>query len=309
MSPDPHIGNPVVDYLLKEISFSTCDNKFFGELEGEMLIPNNLNIYGRLKGATSLKGYSLRVEFPEETTIAYLRRPVSIVREDGKKVLTYNLEDLVNYDDYWWLPLQDETEFSLALNLLPPFQKLNPIDLHISCLPDIVVGVDAEVNTNVRIEAREHIDNLFLTMSTASFAAPGVSVTITEYSDDHLTEPKQTVTTPRKQFPFPKLSLKPSESREYRVKTRIKADLTSLTSLKCQQDLVRAKLVILSDSSPTEPPCNIAVLDDQENKVMVRTTMKSTILQAQAQIMYSPFSIRSEEKSKQQVPVIASTVS
>ncbi len=93
MSP----SGPVVDYLLKEISFSTCDNKFFGELEKEMLIPNNLNIFGRLTGATSLRNYRLRAEFPEDTNVAYLKRPASNSVENSKRILTYALEDLINY--------------------------------------------------------------------------------------------------------------------------------------------------------------------------------------------------------------------
>src|SRR6266851_1790415 len=98
--PDSRVDRgPVVDYLLKEVSFSTCDNKFFGELEKEMLIPNNLNIHGRIKGATNLKDYTLRLEFQDETVIAYLKRPLSNRVEESKRVLTYNLEELINYDD------------------------------------------------------------------------------------------------------------------------------------------------------------------------------------------------------------------
>ncbi len=102
--PDPQNSGPVIDYLLKEVSFSTCDNKFFGELEKEMLIPNNLTLFGRIIGATHLHGYKLQAEFPENSTIAFLTRPSSNTIGDGKRVLTYSLEDLINFEDYWLLP-------------------------------------------------------------------------------------------------------------------------------------------------------------------------------------------------------------
>ena len=290
---------PVVDYLLKEVSFSTCDNKFFGELEKEMLIPNNLNIYGRIKRANSLKDYRLRLEFPDETVIAYLKRPLSNTTDNGKRILTYRLEDLVNYDDYWWLPLGTETEFSLALNLLPPFPQLNPVDLEVSCRPDIAVGVEAYVTTTLRIKAEESIDQLFLTLSTP-FQSPGTSMAITEYSEDESRENRQTVTSPRKEFPFPRLSLKKGDTREYKVKTRIAADLTAMTSLKCQQDLLKAKLLLLSESAPSDLPCNVSVLDSQGREIPIERTMRSTVLHALAQIMYSPFSIHREDAPRKQ---------
>jgi hypothetical protein len=293
-------GGPVVDYLLKEISFSTCDNKFFGELEKEMLIPNNLNIFGRLTGATSLRNYRLRAEFPEDTNVAYLKRPASNSVENNKRILTYALEDLINYDDYWWLPLQGETDFILPLNLLPPFPQVNPVDLAIVCRPDIAVGVDTSVTTTISIKAAEHIDNLFLTLSTPPFGTPGVNMTISEYSGDDVKTPRQSVTAPKKEFPFPRLSLEPGEQTEYEVKTRISADLASMTSLKCQQDILKTRLVLLSESVPTAPPCGISILDQDGHEIPVKKTERSTILQAQAQIMYSPFSIHRERESTTQ---------
>src|SRR5690348_16795440 len=118
-----------------------------------MLIPNNLNIFGRITGADSLRGYTLRVEFPSDTTIAFLKRPSSNAIQNGKRVLTYPLEDLINFDDYWWLPLHGETEFVLQLNLLAPFPRINPVDLAITCRPDIAVGVETDVTTTIRLEA------------------------------------------------------------------------------------------------------------------------------------------------------------
>jgi hypothetical protein len=269
-----------------------------------MLIPNNLNIFGRITGAATLHGYRLRAEFPENTAIAYLKRPLSNTVENQKRVLTYALEDLINYDDYWWLPLDGETEFLLPLNLLPPFPELNPVDLKISCTPDIVVGVEADVTTTVNIQAEEHVDNMFLTLSAPPFASPGVSMTITDYSEDNVKEPRQSVTSPRKEFPFPKLSLRPGEAKEYRVKTRIAADLPSMTSLKCQHDILRTRLIVLSESTPQEPPCSITILDNRGSAIPVKTTEKSTVLQAQAQIMYTPFSIRQSEPSQTRKKVI-----
>jgi hypothetical protein len=296
---------PVVDYLLKEIAFSTCDNKFFGELEKEMLIPNNLNIFGRITGADNLRDHTLRVEFPRDTTIAFLKRPSSNIIENGKRVLTYPIEDLINYDDYWWLPLHGETEFVLQLNLLPPFPQLNPIDLAITCRPDIAVGVEAYVTTTISLKAEEHIDNIFLTMSTPPFAAPGVSMAITEYSGDDIAGPRQSVTAPAKKFPFPRLSLKPGEAREYKVTTKITADVGGMTSLKCQHDLLKTRLVLLSESSPPELPCAVSILDEDGNTIPVRRTARSTILQTQAQIMYSPFSIRREDTAQPEKRLVA----
>ena len=269
-----------------------------------MLIPNNLNIYGRVKGAISLKGFKLRLEFPEETVIAYLKLPASNTLEGNKRVLTYNLEDLINYDGYWWLPLEHETEFSLPLNLLPPFPQLNPVDLAIACRPDVAIGIETDVTTTVQIESQEHIDNYFLTISVPGYYNPGVSLAITEFSEDAISEPRQFVTSPAKTFPFPRQSLKPGERLEYKVKTKIAADLKGMTSLKCQQDLLKAKLVLISKTNAAAPPFSVTVLDEQGESIPVDTTMKSTLLQASAQIMYSPFSIRREAAKTQQKVII-----
>jgi hypothetical protein len=294
--PDSYNGGPAIDFLLKEVSYSTCDNKFFGELEKEMLIPNNLNIYGRISGAETLRGYTLQAEFPEDTALAYLKPPKTNTVKDGKRLLTYMLEDLVNYEDYWWLPLPGETEFVLQLNLLPPFPQLNPVDLNISCNPDVAVGVDTYVTTTIGLQAEQPIDHLFLTFSAPPFRDPGMQVTISGFSGDDIQEPRQSVTVPEKQFPFQRVSLKPGEAKEYKVKTRIKADLTGMTRLKCQHNLLHTKLVLLSESTPREPPCSISVVDSNGRPVPVKRTERSTLLTAQAQIMYTPFSIRREEQ-------------
>ena len=303
--PDSLNGSPVVEYLLKEISFSTCDNKFFGELEKEMLIPNNLNIYGRISGATDLHDYRLCAEFPEDIVLAYLKHPLSNTIADNQRTLTYALEDLINYEDYWWLPLQGDTEFVLSLNLLPPFTQLNPVDLVMSCTPDIAIGVDTNVTTTIRIRAQEDIDNLFLTNTAPPAASRGVSMAIGEYSDDDIKEPRQSVTTPKKEFPFPKVSLKQGEAKEYRVKTRIVADAANMTALKCQQDILRTKLIVLSKSSPSGLPCAITVLNSRGDPIPVNKTQRSTILQAQAQVMHSPFSIHREKPSQPEKKLIA----
>jgi len=145
---------------------------------------------------------------------------------------------------------------------------------------------------------------LFLTMSAPPFATPGVSMSISEYSGDDVKELRQTVTAPRKVFPFPQLSLKKGEAKEYKVKTRIVADLTSMTSLKCQQDILRTKLIVLSKSTPSELPCAIRILDQHGNEIPVDKTERSTILQAQAQVMYSPFSIRQEKTGQPEKRVL-----
>jgi hypothetical protein len=295
--PDaPSERGPVIEYLLKEVSFSTCDDKFFGELEPEMLIPNNLNIHGRISGAETLRDYELHAEFPEDTALAYLKAPKTNTVKNGKRLLTYMLEDLVNYEDYWWLPLPGETEFVLPLNLLPPFPKLNPVDLKISCNPDVAVGVDTYVTTTIGLQAEQHVDNLFLTFSAPPYRDPGMQVTISAFSGDDIQEPRQSVSVPKKEFPFPRVSMKPGETKEYKVRTRIKADLTGMTRLKCQHNLLHTKLVLLSESSPTEPPCSISVISGNGDPVPVKRTERSTLLTAQAQIMYTPFSIRREEQ-------------
>jgi len=94
--------------------------------------------------------------------------------------------------------------------------------------------------------------------------------------------------------------LDPGEQTEYKVKTRISADLASMTSLKCQQDILKTRLVLLSESVPTAPPCGISILDQDGHEIPVKKAERSTILQAQAQIMYSPFSIHRERESTTQ---------
>lgn len=303
--PDSPSGGPVVEYLLKEVSFSTCDNKFFGELEKEMLIPNNVNIYGRISGADDLRDYRLSVEFPEATVVAYLKQPISNMVANGKRTTTYSLEDLINYEDYWWVPLKGQTEFLLALNLLPPFPQLNPVDLTISCSPDVAVGTDTQVTTRIKIAAQENIDNIFLTMSVPPFANRGVAMNIIEYSEDNVKEARQTITSPEQQFPFPRLSLTPGETKEYNVKTRIIADVPNMTNLKCQQEVLRSKLVVLSKSEPSGLPCSVSILNKNGEGIPVRETQRSTILQTQAQIMYSPFTMHREKTVQSEKKTIA----
>lgn len=302
---------PVIEYLLKEVSYSTCDDKFFGELEKEMLIPNNLNIYARLSGAETLDSYKLKAEFSEDVALGYLKAPETNVVKDGKRVLTYNVHDLVNYEDYWWLPLKGETEFVLPLNLLPPFPRLNPIDLNIACNPQIAIGLDTHVTTTIGIRAEEHVDNILLTVNTP-YREQGMHVSITEFSGDNMHEPRMSLSVPKKEYPFPRISLKPGESKEYIVKTRIQADLEGMTKLKCQHNLLTTKLVVLSESAPHEPPCSITLLDENGTAVPVKRTERSTLLSGTAQIMYTPFHInrpsKTTEPEKQQlVETVATT--
>src|SRR2546427_591559 len=202
--PDSYNGGPAIDFLLKEVSYSTCDNKFFGELEKEMLIPNNINIHGKIQGAKSLRNYQLRIDLPQETVIGYIKKPVSSNNQGERRILTYNLEDLINFEDYWWFQLQGETEFHLALNLLPPFPRLNPVDLQISCQPDI--------------------------LST--------------------------------------------------------------------------QLLMLFKSTPADLPCAVTITDEAGKEIPILRTTRSTILQANAQIMYSPYSMRPEEITRPRQAVI-----
>ena len=291
MTAGLRVDGPVIDYLMKEVSFSTCDNRFFGELEKEMLVPNNVNIYGKVAGATSLKGYRLRLEFPEASAIGYIRPPLSNKSENTKRVLIYGLEDLLNYDSYWWLPLQQETEFSVLLNLLPPFPDLNPLDLQISCRPDVVSGLEADVTTTIHMQAEKRIDNVFLKLS-APMGYPGIAMAITEFSGGMDKAPQSSVTVPRKGFPFPRLSLNSGEELEFKATTRITSNPSSMSSLRCQQDVLGIKLLLLCESTPGDLPCAITVLDGDDREIPVRKTLRSTLLQASAQIMYSPFSIR-----------------
>ncbi len=292
-------NGPAVEYLLKEVSFSTCDNRFFGELEKEMLVPNNINIFGRITGATNLDDYRVRVKFLQDTAIGYIKEPLSDTIEESRKVLTYKLEDLINYDDYWWLPLKGETEFRIQLNLLPPFPQLAPVGLDVACRPDVVVGLNADVTTSVRLEAVEDIDYISLALTAPQHAGAGVSMAITEYSDDSLDAPTQTVSSPRKEFPYPRLSLRKGQTAEYKTKTRITSDPSKMNFLRCQQDVMSVKLLALSATSPTAAPCAVSIGEENGNEMPVENTVRSTVLQVNAQIMYSPYSIRRE------TPVIA----
>ncbi len=292
-------NGPAVEYLLKEVSFSTCDNRFFGELEKEMLVPNNINIFGRITGATNLDDYRVRVKFLQDTAIGYIKEPLSDTIEESRKVLTYKLEDLINYDDYWWLPLKGETEFRIQLNLLPPFPQLAPVGLDVACRPDVVVGLNADVTTSVRLEAVEDIDYISLALTAPQHAGAGVSMAITEYSDDSLDAPTQTVSSPRKEFPYPRLSLRKGQTAEYKTKTRITSDPSKMNFLRCQQDVMSVKLLALSATSPTAAPCAVSIVEENGNEMPVEKTVRSTVLQVNAQIMYSPYSIRRE------TPVIA----
>jgi hypothetical protein len=285
---------PAVEYLLKEVSFSTCDNKFFGELEKEMLIPNNINIYGKVRGATTLKGFVVRLVFPRETTIGYIKPPLSNAVEGQNRVLTYKLEDVINFDDYWWLPLKGETEFSVRLNLLPPFPELKPVGLQISCRPDVAVGLEADVTTSIGIEADEEIDQLSLKLSSPMRAMPGVFIAITGFSGDNISEPRQSVVSPKNEFPTAVQKLRKGEALDFKVKTRITADPSNMLFLKCEQDILTAKLLTLSNSTPEDLPCSVSILDEKGLGVPIQRTIRSTILQATAQVMYSPFSIQRE---------------
>lgn len=287
-------NGPVVDYLLKEVSFSTCDNRFFGELEKEMLVPNNVNIHGRVTGAKDLEDHILRLEFPSETVVAYVKQPVSNTLEGSKRVLSYKLGELINFEDYWWLPLDGETEFSLSLNLLPPFPRLNPVDLQITCRPDIAVGLEAYVTTTVRLQAEERIDSLYIKHTVPRIANPGMTTEITKYSGDNQVGPRQSVTTPKEKFPFESLRLDTGQVLEHKIETRITANPRNMVFLKCQQDLLTTKLVALRHSTPQDLPCNVKIIGPEYKEMPVQRTVRSTILQINAQIMYSPFSVQRE---------------
>ena len=305
MRPDISENGPAIEYLIKEVSFSTCDNKFFGELESEMLIPNNITIYGKINNARNLHDHRVRLEFPGETTVGYIKQPVSNVIENRKRVLTYSLEELINFDDYWWLPLQGETEFSIRLNLLPPFPDLRPVGMQISCHPDVAIGLETDVTTKVRLEAKEDIDQLVVKLTAPMRSMPGMLIGITGYSDDNVTELRQSVVSPRKEFPFPRLSIKKGQAQEYEVKTRIAGDPSNMVFLKCEQDILTAKIISLSESTPSGLPCGVSVEDDSGHQLPVQRTVKSTILQATAQVMYSPFSVRLENKSPARIAIPA----
>ena len=297
MQPEESKNGPAVEYLLKEVSFSTCDNKFFGELEKEMLIPNNVNVYGKIRGATNLRDYVVRLEFPSETAIGYIKQPLSNAMEGEGRVLIYKLEDVINFDDYWWLPLKGETEFSVRLNLLPPFPELKPVGLQISCQPDVAVGLEADITTKIGIEAEEDVDQMSLKVSAPMRAMPGIFIAISGFSDDNITEPRQSVVSPKNEFPTPVLGLRRGQALDFKVKTRITADPSNMVFLKCEQDILTAKLLVLSNSTPVGLPCRVTILDNKGFEVPIQRTVRSTILQATAQVMYSPFSIHREASS------------
>jgi len=305
VKPDTLDGSPVLEYLIKEVSFSTCDNKFFGELESEMLIPNNVSIYGKIKNATSLRDYHVRAEFPAETAVAYIKQPLSNSLENDKRVLRYNLEELINFDDYWWLPLDGETEFSLRLNLLPPFPDLRPVRMEMACRPDVAVGLEADVTTKIRLVAEEDIDHMMLKLAAPMHSMPGLFIAIAGYSEDTITELRQSIVSPERSFPFPRLGLKKGKSLEYEVRTRIAGDPSNMQFLKCEQDILAAKLITLSDSTPSGLPCGVAVENKNGDAIPIHRTVKSTILQATGQVMYSPFSFRREPKTPAEIAVPA----
>lgn len=303
MKPDSDDRDPAIEYLIKEVSFSTCDNKFFGELENEMLIPNNISIYGKIKNAESLRNHVVRLEFPGETAVGYIKKPVINAVENNSRVLTYDLEELINYEDYWWFPTRGATEFSLRLNLLPPFPDLKPVGLQMACRPDVAVGLKADVNTIIRLEAKENIDQVFLRLTAPMRAMPGMFIAITHYSDDTIRDLRQTVNSPRKTFPFPHLNMRKGQALDFEVTTRIEGDPSNMLFLKCEQDILAAKLLTLSESSSAGLPCGVTVLDEQRQEIPIERTLKSTVLQATAQVMYSPFSIRREPEARREILV------
>lgn len=295
MGLDNEETSPHVEYLIKEVAFSTCDNRFFSELEKEMLIPTNLNIYALLKGANSIKGYKVRVEFPADANVGYLKKPTTTLTENGKKVLLYRAEDLVSSDEYWWFPAKKEVVINLPLHLFPPFPKLNPVDLSISCRPDIVVGLDADVTTTIRLKAEENIDYMHLKVSPPVRSIPGTSVSISQSGvANQPGESAQSVTFPSEVYPFPRLNMKAGDSKEFKATSKITANLSGMLFLKCEQDISVTKVVVLSDSSPAEPPYSVRLFDGDGGEVPVNQTIRSTILQATAWVMYSPFSLRTE---------------
>lgn len=244
------------------------------------------------------------VEFPEETSIGYIKSPSSNKIEQSKRVLTYNIEELLNFEDYWWLPLEQETEFSLGLNLLPPFPKVNPVDMSIVCTPEVATGLQAGVTTTIKLEAEEQIDSVFLRLN-APHTIPGVSMALTEFSGDGVKDPRTSITVPSKQFPFPHVGLERGQAVEYKVTTSISSKPSNMTSLRCQQEILSTKLLLMSESKPDGPPCRVTVLDENNLEVPVLKTVRSTILQANAQVMYSPFSIQRDQMPQSRGPIIS----
>jgi hypothetical protein len=128
---------------------------------------------------------------------------------------------------------------------------------------------------------------------------------ITDFSEDEDKQPRPMVTLPGKEFPFPRVGLKKGQALECSVTTKITANPLSMGSLRCQQDILSARLLLLSGSSAEGLPCGVAVLDDRDQEMPVRKTVRSTLLQANAQVMYSPFSIRQVQKPERAVVVAA----
>lgn len=271
-----------------------------------MLIPNNVSIYGKVKNATTLRNYHLRVEFPGETSVGYIKQPLSNSIENDKRVLSYRLEELINFDDYWWLPLDGETEFSLRLNLLPPFPDLKPVRMEMACRPDVAVGLETDVTTKIRLEAQEDIDQVMLKLTAPMRSMPGLFIAISSHSEDTIKELRQSVVSPEKLFPFPRLGLKKGKSLDFEVGTHISGDPANMQFLKCEQDVLAAKLVTLSDSTPSGLPCGVVVENDNREAIPIRRTVRSTILQATGQVMYSPFSVRRQAKPPAEIAVTAS---
>jgi hypothetical protein len=290
MKPDLQSNGPAVEHLIKELSFSTCSHDFFGELEKEMLVPNNVNVYGRITSATSLRSYKIRAEFPENAVIGYSKHPLDSRTEGDKRILIYSLKELINFDEYYWYPIRNETVFSLTLNLLPPFPELRTVGLQIACRPDTAVGPESSVKTTIGIEAMQDVDYVSLKVSTPMRSTPGISTAITEHSGDQIHEPRQVVTTPGNDFPFPRLGLKTGQNLEYTVTTKISADPRNISFLRCEQDILSTRLLALCESTPYGLPCGISVLDENDKAIPILRTTRSDVYQATAQILYSPFS-------------------
>jgi hypothetical protein len=87
------------------------------------------------------------------------------------------------------------------------------------------------------------------------------------------------------------------QALDFKVKTTITADPSNMVFLKCEQDILTAKLLVLSNSNPAGLPCGVTILDDKGLEIPIQRTVRSTILQATAQVMYSPFSIHRESSS------------
>lgn len=285
----------VCDYLLKQVSYGTCSNKFLAELEKEMLVPNNVRVHGTLKGVSSISGYTVCLDFPANDRIAFLKKPTTNFLDGQRRVVRYRLEELIDFDNYWWFPLKDETQFSITLNFLPPFPDVDLVNLQISCNPHSVVGSDAAVTTNLHMEAVEDIDYLFLNLGVQQHPSPGIQLSITDFSDYHLENPVQSVFSPRREFPFPKLSLTARGALEYHATCRIRAEPANMRFLKCEQDILETRLFALSESIPSGSPCGVTVTDPNGQEIAITRTIRANFYTATAQVFYSPFSPGEEE--------------